>query len=188
MIEKVGLYNIIFTPHGTNLASTSRLNTKSTDRLSSLSPVENISRLQDNLLEAKDFSNFWLLFALTPWAKVSSADPEMPKRKVRTAAGAVARNGLKAPNDVSKVVDNAALLVDEIQALVAEAADNSHHVNAQNGQSGHVQDQPKLRLRYGKAIRRWGEQWRLCVLYAMFVQLFENDPACEYPSLRLCYC
>lgn len=150
--------------------------------LSSLTPDIFISKFQSTMIHSEDRYHVWLLFALVPWAKVASAKPKMLKGRPLSAAATVAQNGLKAPNkapnDIINIVTDASNRVYEIQEMMAQAVNNSYLVDSFGGEDVRQhQDLASLRVRYGTAIRRWGAHWRLCVMYAFFVQVFESSSA-----------
>lgn len=184
LIEKLALYHTIFNPLDTSFVAAGNMHEASHNTLSSLTPDEYISKFENVLIRSEDRYQVWLLLALVPWAKVPSTNPKTVKGRPLSAAATVARNGLKAPNkapnSIVNLVSDASYHIYEIQGMIAEATGNGSLFNSSNGVMGQKQDLNALRLRYGKAIRRWGAHWRLCVVYAFFCQIFESDSAGEY--------
>ncbi|KAL8793698.1 MAG: hypothetical protein Q9195_003747 [Heterodermia aff. obscurata] len=135
------------------------------------------AKLGHVLLRAEDRYHAWLLFALVPWAKVTSHNARHPKgKRLATAAAIVARDGIKAPNkapnNIIDIVEHASRFVLEVQAMV-KGPTNYNHVEEDSNRE--KQGHSSLRLVYGKAIRSWGAHWRLCVFYAFFVQIYGTD-------------
>ena len=183
LIQNLGLYDTIFSyplelgPDWANVPLNPAGNT-----LLSLTPDKFIPEFGQVLLRAEDQYHAWLLFALVPWAKVAPHNARHPKgKRLATAAAVVARDGIKAPNkapnNIIDIVEQASRFVLEIQATINEPSNNSHVAEDSNGEN---QGHSPLRLLYGKAIRSWGAHWRLCVLYAFFVQIFESSSSSKY--------
>lgn len=140
------------------------------------------------MMHSEDRYHAWLLFALVPWAKITSTKPKMLRGRPLSAAATVAQNGLKAPNkapnDIINIVSDASNHVSEIQEMMVQAADNKNLVDRLDGEDVRQhQELASLRVRYGTAIRRWGAHWRLCVMYAFFVQVFESSSARKFESI-----
>ena len=175
-IEKLGLYDTIFTnPNDATSSSANNPHSQSGHRLSSLAPAKYFSSFKDILIRHGDSYQAWLLFALVPWGKAPLDHAEVSRRKIPpTAAAAVTKEGLKAPTKIVDVVEGASRRVREVQSLIAGASSSNCSKESHTDQT---HNQASLRLEYGKAIRRWKPHWRLHVLYAFFVQIFESDSA-----------
>ena len=171
MIE-TRLYNTIFTSSDAKSFRYSRESHHArTDILLSLWDEERTQMFNRFLVHTDDQYHKWLLFALVPLGSTAS-DSAASDLQV-TAAGLVVHEGLKARNQTTKIVKGAVQHLGEIQDLITkdENTSCSRSMNQTHRKQG------LLRMRYGKAIRLWGSEWRLSVLYAFFVQLSESDHA-----------
>ena len=91
---------------------------------------------------------------------------------MKSAAALAVEQGLKAPSKIVTIVEDATRLACEIHEFVTDIVENVGYLECYNSQD---QDQALLRERYGLAIRRWKPEWRLHVMYAFFVHIFESD-------------
>ena len=168
---KTSLYNTIFTSSDSKSFSFSnRPHHARTEILLSLMPRKGMQLFSPFLVHAEDQYHKWLLFALVP---LGSTRADGAASYSRATAVRVVREGLKGRNKTIKVVEDAFRDLGAIQDLIAK------DVNTANSQSMNQtqEEQALLRMRYGKAIRSWGFDWRLSVLYAFFVQLSDSDHA-----------
>lgn len=114
----------------------------------------------------------WLLCALVPWARVTPRSPQKPSSKAPPAAAAtVAREGIKADNNITKLVNDAVLHLPEILSMKEAAFDRTVSTTP----SLKRKQLPISREDLGTAIRRWGPHWRSSVMYAFLVQTTETD-------------
>ena len=171
MIE-TRLYNTIFTSSDAKSFHYSRESHHArTDILLSLWDEERMQMFNRFLVHTDDQYHKWLLFALVPLG--STASDSAASDLQATAAVRVVHEGLKAPNQTKKIIEGAVLHLGEIQDLITK---DGNTACSQSKNQTH-REQGLLRMRYGKAIRSWGSEWRLSVLYAFFVQLSESDHA-----------
>lgn len=179
MIE-TRLYNTIFTSSDAKSFSYSKQSHYArTDNLSSLWDEERMKMFNGLLVHKYDQYHKWLLFALVPLG--STASDSAASHAQATAA---VREGLKARHTTTKIFQNALQYLGAIQDLITQDENTacSKSIDQTNRKKG------LLRMRYGKAIRSWGSDWRLSVLYAFFVQLSESDHTSKCRTLLTINC
>lgn len=197
LIDRLKLYNIIFTrftnhEQGSDeLADTSSWNlaydqlekiTKaSPDSDDSSTPLVTIAKIL--LPTPKDQYLAWIVCCFVPWARKTLTSKEKKNFKpIISAAAAAAREGIKAENEIRKIVEGAAINIDDIDmtknSMIHEIAPTTSKLKRKSP-SVHREIQ-------GKAIRRWGSQWRSSVMYALLVKIAEEiDPAGRFPKYLL---
>ena len=185
LINRLGLYNTIFTdPREVGYDSVDTSNWKKAyDGLQEImAPNDGCDKGLDCLgviksvllRDSDDDYLAWLLCAFTPWAHIKSTVPEksMSKAPIPLAA-AIAREGIKADNKVTKLVEGAVTNLNEIVA--------SQNTVASQGQDAPTTSPLKRKFEspsresLGMSIRRWGPRWRNHVMYAVLVGLMEAE-------------
>lgn len=135
--------------------------------------VDSVAIIKSTLLRNKDDEHLaWVLCAFTPWAQIKTTVPEksMPKAPVPFAA-TVAREGIKADNRVTKLIQGA---VNNLHEIIASK-------NATVGEDVPTTSPLKRKFDatsredFGMAIRRWGGHWRNYTMYAILVGLMEAE-------------
>lgn len=115
------------------------------------------------LRSPEDLYNAWILTCFVPWAREPSKPPQRSSKGPMTAAGLVAREGIKAENKIYKLVDDA---VSHLQDIV-EKKDAVRHKN----QTKSPESQREMQ---GMAIRKWRSNWRSSVVYALLTEVSET--------------
>ena len=176
------MYNTIFTNPTIdqyNLADTSHWNLAYDQLLAIVRPPAkkddastSLALIREILLpDSEHVYLAWLLCAFVPWAR---AIPEAPNAKApRTVAAIIAREGMKADNTQTKIIENAVLSLPEILSST-KAIDNREY--ATTSPLKRKQDSI-LRGAQGMAIRRWGVYWPSSVIYALLVETMEIKDA-----------
>ena len=104
----------------------------------------------------------WILVALVPWARIKSSS--------KPAAGRVAREGLKRPSVVCKVVDEAVLNFTDVIQIKNAFLDETNVGKVPQKRKHESLDRGRL----GMKVRQWGPHWRFCVLFALALELLES--------------
>lgn len=165
LIERLGLYDKVFT---TLKSETAERHDPLLFTATEYMPIfdrfhaqkKDRSQVQEKAsyhIQEEDRYHKWLLFALVPLARTFSD----------SQAAMVVREGLKGRKTTIKVVQDAFRHWRNIQDLLRDSGDTA-------------KDIASLRLDYGRAIRRYGSDWVLHVLYAFFVEIAESDDSSKY--------
>lgn len=183
-IDRFGLYNVVFTrfvdpeKELSQLIDTESWSVAYNQLLKITKPIatehEHDSHLKiiaEILLpNAKETYLAWLICCFVPWARAKITPAEIKALKpVLSAAGAAAREGIKADNETTKVVQGAALNVEDIEKTITSMTKELPPIEPSLKRKA-----PSVRREIqGKAIRRWGSQWRSSVMYALLVHISE---------------
>ena len=125
------------------------------------------------LRSPEDVYHAWLLTCFVPWAKIPPKFSQRSPKRLITAASIAAREGIKAENKISRLVDDAA---SDLQDIV-EKKDFFNHEDQtttsplQRMQSANANIQREIQ---GLAIRKWGYNWRSSVMYALLSEVAET--------------
>ena len=184
MIDRLGLYNTIFTnpvSKDSLFASTQQWNI-AYDGLAKIidAPARNPSHLPNaSLLKAlllrgdNEFYLAWVLAALVPWADIeNSSQTKATKRVLPPIAAEVVREGLKLENKVTKIAADSVTLKREIVDMVEDV--EIENPLPESPSSKRKQAVPRRDI-LGFAIRKWGPNWRSSYVFALLCRLKEVD-------------
>ncbi|KAI9756045.1 MAG: phosphatidylinositol-3,5-bisphosphate 5-phosphatase [Chaenotheca gracillima] len=104
--------------------------------------------------------NCWILAALLPWADAPNPPSKPGKKLAPPKIVLVAREGLKAPNKVTNVLASAVEHANEVIAL-------KENILKQKEDS----PQPISRDQLGMSLRRWGPNWRYCIISGLLLEV-----------------
>lgn len=179
LIDRLGLYNTIFTDPENNLTlvpdlscwqQTYRFLHKILYRVDQNfnSAADLCSKIQSILIRTADEAYLaWLLAALTPWANLQALPmSKSGKKKLQPMAAIVAREGLKVNNKVFEVITGACGNSEEIIKNITELKSL-----LENDDSSSERNDSIDRGALGMAIRRWGSNWRSHVLFSLLLDL-----------------
>ncbi|KAI9649857.1 CCA tRNA nucleotidyltransferase, mitochondrial [Ciborinia camelliae] len=176
LFDRLGLYSTIFTdPTASDLPVPDTSNWRIVyDCLKELTLNETPESIYKSLVRSDDAKYLaWILAALTPWTAIPPAQATKPGGKVPPPYGQlVAREGLKAESKLCSMVGGAFKQYAEITELKDAIKRNDSYI--------HQRDT------VGMMIRKWdsqGGQWKLQVLFALFVEAFKLESAEGYQSL-----
>ncbi len=185
LIDRLGLYNTIFTNPTIDhfdLISTENW-ALAYDQL--LAIVQTVSDKDDAsgslalilevlLPDSEHIYLAWLLCALVPWARAVPGIPEKTKAKSPpTVAATVAREGIKANNIETKIIENAVIYLPDILTTREVVNDQEAATTSLLKRKQHS----VLREAQGMAIRRWGVHWRSSVMYTLLVEVMDTKEA-----------
>lgn len=194
LIDRLGLYNTIFTnPRKVEFDS---VDTRSWNRTydglqelmapgyRSVNCFDSFGIIKSTLLRDSDDNYLaWLLCSFTPWVLMKTVVPETSVSKAPIPlAATVAREGIKADNKVTKLVEGA---MNNLCEIIASK-------NAMAGQDAPTT--PPLKRKFesisredlGMSIRRWGPQWRNYTMYAILVELMDAEDEPGMSGLTSC--
>ncbi|KAG8527456.1 uncharacterized protein KY384_007608 [Bacidia gigantensis] len=122
------------------------------------------------LRDADDTYLAWTMTCFIPWGRIAPRNTlGSTTKRVPSPASLAAKDGIKADNRITKLIDDA---VFHLQDIIAQRSTN-------------VQDETlttsplkrkfstNLRVSQGQAIRRWGGQWRACVIFSLMTECSE---------------
>ena len=102
----------------------------------------------------------WLVACFVPWTKkLSVHHGQASDKKAPSAASNAAREGIKADNKLTKIIDDASSNCLDIIEM-KNIALKSRKID---------------RVTQGWAIRRWGSYWRTSVLFALLTEIAETE-------------
>ena len=114
----------------------------------------------------------WMLACFVPFAEiVARPSKRSTSKKLPHRASLAAREGIKADNKVGALVDNAISHREEIVRIKDEVNDDNQPsiVPSKRKQCSSTRDSQ------GQAIRRWGNNWRSSVLYALLTEVTKPE-------------
>ncbi len=142
-----------------------RARSESSDGESSLHYVSTIL-----LRNSEDIFLAWMVACFVPWARKPQKLPdEGTSKRPPSAASLAAREGIKADNKITRVVDDAVSHLEDIIAIKNSVNDQTQPTTSPLERKQGVTD----RVSQGQAIRRWGSKWRVSVIYALLTQIGE---------------
>ncbi|KAL9586985.1 MAG: hypothetical protein Q9203_003669 [Teloschistes exilis] len=190
LIDRLGLYHTIFTDFGSDSSNAAKTDSwrRAYDQARAFDlggPAGNGSDRSTDVIKgillrnSDDVYHMWLLCAFVPWARALPPAPTKTKGKASlTPAATAAREGIKADNNTVKLVDNAAMHLDNIVQIKDTTVDESPQTTSPLKRK---RDQT-TRETQGMAIRQWGPTWRSSVMYAILTQITES-PTEDHPQL-----
>lgn len=116
--------------------------------------------------DAEERYLIWLLSAMVPYRDAPSPPAVEGKKPPPPVATAVAREGIKATNNVCNVITNSIKNHSEISMMV----------NDSNGRKRPAREE------LGMAIRRWGSTWRSQTAFALLVNVADDPSAAQCKS------
>jgi hypothetical protein len=121
--------------------------------------------IRDLLIRNKNECYYsWMLAALSPWARVPAAVPQNERsRQPPPRAATIARDSLRADNKTINILTAAVKYREMISNI------KTSFLRGSLGQTV-----PEIRQTLGQSIRIWGQDWRLCVVLAMLVEIMES--------------
>lgn len=131
--------------------------------------VRDLIRLEDDdlrsiLLPDKDHEYLaWVASCVVPWVDAPTPAPSKQSKKPSPVAVSVAREGFKAPNKVSDIINAAVTNKGDIENVMQDF--NEIRQNPQKPKTAASRDT------LGMAIRRWGSSWRLQIIFVMMCRL-----------------
>lgn len=128
-----------------------------------------------SILAGEDFDVYmaWLLCTLAPWASPITSYQYIPKKsQPKTAAGLVAREGLKIDNKSRDIIDKSMSRVSDVIHLKNSMIETE-------GEVGLGKRKRKLVTRedLGMQLHDWDGSWRHSVLLALLVEVMQADSA-----------
>ena len=181
LIDRLGLYNDIFTDP-TNakckLVDTANWH-RAYNQLRVMINAGSYKTIESILLRSpEDLYHAWILTCFVPWAREPPKSPQKSHKRPMTAAGLVAREGIKAENRIYKLVDDA---VSDLQDIVEMKDALGHEGQTTNiplkrKQGARAESQREMQ---GWAIRKWGSNWRSSAMYALLTEVAETKTATD---------
>ena len=194
LIDRLGLYNTIFTdPREVGLDLTDTIDwNRAYDGLQEIMAVdgsfvngfESLGTIKSTLLRGSDDNYLaWLLCSFTPWARIKTmvSEKTMSRAPIPLAVTA-AREGIKADNKATKLVEGA---VNNLHEIIASKDATAGH-NAPTTSPLKRKYDPTSREDLGMSIRRWGPQWRNHTMYAILVELMEAEDETGMLNIATC--
>lgn len=124
------------------------------------------------LRNSDDIFLAWMVACFVPWARQPQKLPQkLIAKKLPSAASLAAREGIKADNKITKVVDDAVSHLEEIVTMKNGVNDHSQPATSPLKRKQSTGD----RVSQGQSIRRWGTKWRTSVIYALLTQVGESE-------------
>ena len=178
LIDRLGLYNTIFTNPKADidkcadtrnwqfaydpLQELTKVDTKGNERSSHLAIIAKIL-----LRDPEDRYLAWMMSCFVPWARVET--PTLNLKSPTTFAAVAAREGIKADNKLTKIINDAVLEFE----LIIKMKDSVVSRLKSSTLPLEIRDRSSIRETQGQAVRRWGPHWRNIAIYALLVQLSE---------------
>lgn len=167
MIDRIGLYNTIFTDPTTN-----DIPEPSTDRwnvayrcLENMRLNSSPGAIYKQLVTTAEAGNIsWMLSALVPWVVLEPPSNNSLGRRSPPFATLVAREGVKQNNRVCDIVTGATRNLQEVSTLKDDIVSQNPYINERDT--------------LGMRIRKWDQQggnWRLHVVLAILVEAMKSD-------------
>jgi len=183
LIDRLGLYNEVFTNPTdrecsiVNTVRWSKAYNQLLDivqaRLGTLDEQSSIQYVSTILLRNSDDTFLaWVVACFVPWARQPQKLPDkVTLKKLPSAASLAAREGIKADNKITRVVDDAVSHLKEIVEMKNITNDNIQPTTSPLKRKQGTTD----RVSQGQSIRKWGTKWRTSVLYALLTQVGESE-------------
>ncbi|KAF2496720.1 tRNA nucleotidyltransferase [Lophium mytilinum] len=166
LINRVGLYDTIFTDPSRDLPSKPELSyfpSAYGTVFEMLSPEKADGTISSNLLRnPEEKFQAWMSAAVMPWADAPLVDPPKKNKPMLYVPQLVAWEGVKAPNRICDVITASLKNLEEIKNLKDQCVIQlrSPH-RRKDGQDATARDT------LGMAIRSWGQSWRSQLLFAL---------------------
>ncbi|KKZ67627.1 hypothetical protein EMCG_06687 [[Emmonsia] crescens] len=177
-INRLGLYDTIFANHQDNVGvdtsswergynSLTLLLSKSTGNITEFQKTRQYVR--DMLIRNENEQYFaWFLAALAPWTTVADPTPPKPTKPIVPRATTVARDSLRADNKAANIISAASKHHQMIWDIKSSFLKNE------------IADTPsETRVKMGQFIRTLGQDWRLCFVLAMLLEVMQGQEADE---------
>lgn len=189
MIDRLSLYNEVFTiptDKECSVVETAHWSKAYNQLLDIIRARSGISNGQSTLHDisaillrnSDDTFLAWMVVCFVPWARQTQKLPnKATSKKPPSAASLAAKEGIKADNKITKVVDEAVSHLDEIIAMKNDVNDQSQQTTSPLKRKHGTAD----RASQGQSIRKWGTHWRTSVIHALLTQVGES----ETPSGKL---
>lgn len=108
----------------------------------------------------------WFLAALAPWTTVADPTPPKPTKPIVPRATTVARDSLRADNKAANIISAASKHHQMIWDIKSSFLKNE------------IADTPsETRVKMGQFIRTLGQDWRLCFVLAMLLEVMQGQEA-----------
>ena len=104
-----------------------------------------------------------MVTCFVPWAREPSKRGDTDLKPPPSPASLAAREGIKADNKISKLINDAV-------CFLAEVITVKDNVITECNTASHLD-----RVAQGQAIRRWGTRWRTIVVFAMLTEVGESE-------------
>lgn len=134
------------------------------------------------LRDSEDLYLAWMMSCFVPWADTKLPAPN--SKTPTTAAAIAAREGIKAKNTLSKIINNAGLEMKYVIRMKDSAASQLKSLTSPLKRK----DCSSTRELQGQAIRHWGPHWRSIAIHALLVQLGEFRNESGKSSINLHHC
>ncbi|KAL8709940.1 MAG: hypothetical protein Q9220_005390 [cf. Caloplaca sp. 1 TL-2023] len=181
LIDQLGLYGTLFKTSNHVVPQLVRTQTwnKAYDLLDALiksSPENAKSRDSMNVIKSAlletggDNYKMWLLCAFVPWARVMPPASDTNGRPPPRPAVTAAQEGIKTDKRSTRLIGSAVTFLPEIISIKDKAVDGTPSTSSPLKRK----QEPLTRETFGMAIRRWGPDWRDCVMYALLTQARED--------------
>ena len=182
LVDRLGLYNEVFTDPATSdhkIVGTATwhraYNTLQTMiKAGSEGPAlpKSLNNIRSILLRSpEDAYHAWLLTCFVPWAREPLKPYQRSPKRPMTAAGLVAREGIKAENKIYWLVDDAASHLQDIVDK-KDAFNDEDRLTTVRKQGASPEIEREIQ---GLAIRKWGSNWRSSVMYALLTEIAETE-------------
>lgn len=178
LIDRLGLFNTIFTDPKTNMDE--RADTKNWqlayDPLRELAKADSEGNEKSShlrtiakilLRDPEDHYLAWMMSCFVPWARAET--PTLNSKSPKTFAAVAAREGIKADNKLTKIINDA---VFELESVI-KMKDSVVSWRKSTTTPLEIRDRSSIREMQGQAVRHWGSCWRSIAIYALLVQLSE---------------
>ncbi|OAX85159.1 hypothetical protein ACJ72_00461 [Emergomyces africanus] len=175
-INRLGLYDTIFANHQDNVGVDTSSWERGYDALTLLlsKSTENHTESQktrqyvrDILIRNENELYFaWFLAALAPWTTAPDPNPPKPTKPMVPRATTVARDSLRADNKAANIISAASKNYQMIWDIKSSFLRHE------------IADSPsEIRVKMGQFIRTLGQDWRLCFVLAMLLEVMQGKEA-----------
>lgn len=113
-----------------------------------------------------------MVTCFVPWARQPQKLPDKAtSKKLPSAASMAAREGIKADNKITRMIDDAVSHLNEIVTMKDSLNDHSPPTTSPLKRKQSTIE----RVSQGLSIRNWGSDWRVSVIYALLTQVGESE-------------
>lgn len=124
------------------------------------------------LQDSDDVFRAWLLTSIVPWGKIPiESGAQLSAKKTLSPASLAVREGIKADNKISKMVNDCTLSLVDAKAM-------KEKVNAAFTSLESPRKRKEVSIGrevHGQLLRGWGSHWRCVVLFALLVEVSETQ-------------